>query len=549
MVEGTLFNIIQMNYILTPYAIAQFITAIVSSVVVIVLWKRRFERGGFALFFLFVALTEWAFCIGMESAAVTLPLKIAWSQWAYIGTQTSPVFIYIFALKYSKKTREISNTKIALLFVLPVIIILLAATNQYHHLVWSSYSLGEVGSNSIIYNHGPAFWVGIIYIYILVALSTGLLILSSVKSQKVYRLQNLIFILASITPWMTSFLYIVDLNPFPGLDITSLGFFFTGILMLIGLRQANLLNYVPIAHELLFENINDGVIVFNENRKVVDMNPGAERLMGMNFSEIITNENSTAIKCWNLYEDYFSRTENNRFEIISPFNNHAWLNINVSPLKNKKGVFLGWVAILEDITLRKETEKELQRINQRLAKQLDENRQLEKQLREQASRDAMTGVYNRAYLEESLAVEISYAEQQNYPLCVVMIDVDNFKTINDTYGHKTGDEVLIAMGKFLLDQTRDSDFVSRFGGDEFVLFLPNMDCKAAFQRAESWRAACKKMNIHEQGMDIDVTISIGIAVFPNHGRTIDTLLAEADRALYHAKQSGRDCTKISEFSC
>jgi diguanylate cyclase (GGDEF)-like protein len=204
---------------------------------------------------------------------------------------------------------------------------------------------------------------------------------------------------------------------------------------------------------------------------------------------------------------------------------------------------------MEDITLRKETEKELQRINQRLAKQLDENRQLEKQLREQASRDAMTGVYNRAHLKESLAVEISYAEQQNYPLCIAMIDVDNFKKINDTYGHKTGDEVLIALGKFLLEQTRNSDFVSRFGGDEFVLFLPNMDCDAAYQRAESWRTACKKINIQEQGTDICISISIGIAIYPNNGRSMDALLAEADRALYQAKQSGRDCTKISETSC
>jgi diguanylate cyclase (GGDEF)-like protein/PAS domain S-box-containing protein len=549
MVAGNIFSINQMNYILTPYAIAQFITAIVSSVVVIALWKRRFERGGFALFFLFVALTEWAFCIGMESAAVTLPLKIAWSQWAYIGTQSSSVLIYIFALKYSKKTREISKTKIALLFMVPVIIILLAATNQYHHLVWSSYSWGEVGSNSIIYNHGPAFWVGIIYIYILVALSTGLLILSSVKSQKVYRMQNLIFILASITPWLTSVLYITRLNPFPGLDITSLGFFFTGILMLIGIRQANLLNYIPIAHELLFENISEGVIVFNENKKVIDMNPGAEKLMGMNFSELIANDSPAAIKCWNLYDDHFSRTENSRFEIVSPFNNHTWLNINISPLKNKKGSFLGWVAIMEDITLRRETEKELQRINQRLASQLDENRQLEKQLREQANRDAMTGVYNRACLKESLASEILYAEQQNQPLSIVMIDVDHFKNINDTYGHKAGDDVLIALGKLLLSQTRDGDFVSRFGGDEFVLFLPGMNCDAAFQRAESWRKTCKKLKIPDLSESINVNISIGIAVYPDNARTMDALLSEADRALYQAKQSGRDCTKVSEFTC
>ncbi|BBB47174.1 hypothetical protein Pelsub_P0401 [Pelolinea submarina] len=517
--------------------------------VVITLWKRRFDRGGFELFFLFVALTEWTFCNGMEAAAVTLRLKIIWSQWAYIGTQTAPVFIFLFALKYSRKTKDISIGKAALLFIVPMIIFLLAATNNQHHLVWSSYSLGQIGTNSIIYNHGPAFWVGIVYIFTLVAISTTLLFLSSVKSQKVYRIQNVILILASITPWLISVLYITRLNPFPGLDISSLGFFFTGVLILIGIRQANLLDYSPIAHELLFENINDGVLVFNENKKVIDMNPGAERLIGMNFAQVIAQESTTLIKCWNLYDDHFSRTENSRFEIVSPFNNRTWLNISISPLKNKKGIFLGWVAIMEDITLRKETEKELQRINQRLASQLDENRQLEKQLREQANRDAMTGVYNRACLKESLASEILYAEQQNQPLSIVMIDVDHFKNINDTYGHKAGDDVLIALGKLLLSQTRDSDFVSRFGGDEFVLFLPGMNCDAAFQRAESWRKTCKKLKIPDLSESINVNISIGIAVYPDNARTMDALLSEADRALYQAKQSGRDCTKVSEFAC
>jgi diguanylate cyclase (GGDEF)-like protein/PAS domain S-box-containing protein len=516
--------------------------------VVIALWKRRFDRGGTAFLLLFVALTQWTFSNGMEAAAVTLPLKIMWSQWGYIGTQTTPVFLFIFALRYSGKATELSFKKIALLFVIPVIIMILAATNNRHHLIWSSYTLGKVGTNSIIYNHGPGFWVGIVYIFTLVAFSTVYLILSSVKSQKVYRAQKWIFILSSLTPWIISILYITRLNPFPGLDISSIGFLFTGILILIGIRQANLFNYIPIAHELLFENINDGVIVFNDKKKMVDMNPGAEKLIGMKFSELISKDDSVAAKCRAMCGDRFSETENSRFEIVSPFNNRAWLNVSISPLRSKRGVFLGWVAIMEDITLRKETEKELQRINHRLAKQLDENRQLEKQLREQASRDAMTGVYNRAHLKESLAVEISYAKEQNYPLSIVMIDVDKFKTINDTYGHKTGDDVLIALGKFLLEKTRDSDFVSRFGGDEFVLFLPNMSGEAAFHRAESWRMNCKKITLNENNDEVEVTISIGIAVFPESGTTIDVLLAEADRALYLAKQSGRDCTKLAKSS-
>jgi diguanylate cyclase (GGDEF)-like protein/PAS domain S-box-containing protein len=537
-----------MNYILTPYAIAQFITTIVSLLVVCVVWKWRFERGGMPLLLLFIALTEWAFCNGMESSAVTLPLKITWSQWGYIGAQTSPVFLFIFALNYSGKIQRLTVGRVVLLFIIPVVVILLAATNGYHHWIWPSFSPGAAGSNSVVYHHGPAFWVGMIYIFTLVAFSTTLLILSTVQSQRIYRFQNRIIILASLIPWMGTFFYLTDLNPFPGLDVTSLSFFFTGILLVIGVERANLLNYIPIAHELLFKNINDGVIVLSEDKKVIDMNPGAERLLGLKFSQVIENRDAIKISQWDLYRDYFLLLKNNRFETLSPFNNQVWLNVSISPLQNQNSKFLGWVAILEDITLRKETEKELQRINQRLERQLDENRQLERQLREQANRDAMTGVYNRGCLKESMASEIAYAELRNYPLSVVMIDVDHFKKINDTYGHKTGDEVIIALGKLLLEQTRDSDFVSRFGGDEFVLLLPDMNCEDAFQRAEAWREACKTLKITSVKGEISITISIGISVFPKNARTMDALLAEADRALYLAKQSGRDCIKIAESS-
>ncbi|MDK2980184.1 MAG: hypothetical protein PWQ55_531 [Chloroflexota bacterium] len=537
-----------MKYILSPYAIAQFSTTLVSLIVVVVLWGKRSERGGLALWLLFIALTEWSFCNGMEAAAVSIQTKVLWSQLAYVGAQTSPVFLFLFALIYSSRTNQITPARIALLLIIPIVIIILAATNSLHHWIWTGFSPGAEGSNSIIYHHGPAFWAGMVYIFSLVAFSSTFLFLASVQSQKLYRFQNLLIILASIIPWVSTIMYVSDLNPFPGLDLISLSFFFTGLLLLVGVQRANLLNYIPIAHELLFENIDDGVIVFNENKRVIDMNPGAERLFGVKFSDLIMRKDQSVVKALEFFDDKFSRSETSRFETVSPFNNKVWLNVSISPLVKGRGGFQGWVAILENITLRKETEKELQRINQRLALQLDENRQLEKKLREQANRDAMTGVYNRGCLKDSLAVEISYAEQQNYPLSIVMIDVDNFKFINDTHGHKAGDEVLIALGKMLLAQTRDSDFVSRFGGDEFVMLLPYMDGANALLRAEAWRQACMELKVDDQNHPIKVTISIGIAVYPDNGEELDALLAEADRALYLAKQSGRNCTRVAVSS-
>lgn len=122
------------------------------------------------------------------------------------------------------------------------------------------------------------------------------------------------------------------------------------------------------------------------------------------------------------------------------------------------------MAILENITRRKETEKELKCVNQQMEQQLIEIQLLENQLREQANRDVLTGVYNRGYLEETPVREISRAARRNSSLSVIMIDVDNFKWINDTFGHKTGDEEIIALGKLLQDQTRDCDLSAVLAG-------------------------------------------------------------------------------------
>jgi diguanylate cyclase (GGDEF)-like protein len=169
------------------------------------------------------------------------------------------------------------------------------------------------------------------------------------------------------------------------------------------------------------------------------------------------------------------------------------------------------------------------------------NLRLRDALRDQSIRDPLTGLFNRRYMEESLEREIARATRSATPVAVLILDLDHFKKINDTYGHSAGDHVLRDLGAILSYRSRTEDVAARHGGEEFMLMLPGMGKIDAVQRAEELRVAIGDIQLLDNGIDLPkVTVSIGVAVFPDHGYTADDLLRSADRALYRAKNSGRD---------
>jgi diguanylate cyclase (GGDEF)-like protein len=167
-------------------------------------------------------------------------------------------------------------------------------------------------------------------------------------------------------------------------------------------------------------------------------------------------------------------------------------------------------------------------------------------LREQTIRDPLTGLYNRRYLEETLEREISRARRENAPVALIMMDIDYFKRVNDTYGHKGGDLLLQALGKMAGRCVRTEDIVCRYGGEEFAIVMPNAGLTIACERAEQIRAAFQGLCVPYEGREISSTLSLGAAVFPIQAVDGDDLVARADRALYVAKQSGRNRVVIDE---
>ncbi|MGL5192391.1 MAG: diguanylate cyclase [Chroococcales cyanobacterium] len=169
------------------------------------------------------------------------------------------------------------------------------------------------------------------------------------------------------------------------------------------------------------------------------------------------------------------------------------------------------------------------------------NIKLRETLHTQSIRDSLTGLFNRRYLEETLERELQRAHRQDQSVGIVMIDIDHFKTFNDTFGHDAGDAVLRQVGDLLLNNVRGSDIACRYGGEELTLIFPDATLSETYRRAEQIREAIKNLVLEHRGELLGIiTASLGIACYPTAGITGDDLIRAADIALYRAKALGRD---------
>jgi diguanylate cyclase (GGDEF)-like protein/PAS domain S-box-containing protein len=189
------------------------------------------------------------------------------------------------------------------------------------------------------------------------------------------------------------------------------------------------------------------------------------------------------------------------------------------------------ISLVMDVTERTRVEREVQALQERL--------------REQSLRDALTGLYNRRYLEESLGRELILAKRNGHPISLIIGDLDHFKAINDQYGHLGGDEVLRTFGALLKRHARGSDIYCRYGGEEFLLVLPEMTKENAVKRAELLRSMMAATPVSFGASAIAVTATFGVATFPQDGLSGDEVIAAADRALYAAKAAGRNRVRAS----
>jgi len=507
----------------TPY----FLPIIVSTLILFLLGIYSFRlrdkveiAGLFALQNL--AMGVWTLCYALELSSTTLEGKILWAKMKYLGATTGPVLWLVFSLYYTNHKDRLTLPLKMLLGFFILFTVGVVFTNDLHHWYWTRIfiSPGFPESQS---DHGFYFWVYAVGVYSLI-LASVVIYVNYYRTVPVYfRRQSILLVLGTFLPLGIRILEdFVGWDPFPKVDNVILFLLLSAVLYAIALFRFSALEIVPIAHSLIVQNINSGIIVLDVLGRVVELNPFVLKLLGSEESHAFIGQPLEVVLSSGPKIKYSPQMLEQVEEEISftRDNRASYFIVQVAPIRSERKNIIGHIISLVDITERKYAEMELERL---------------------ARTDVLTGVTNRRHFFELAEGQFGVALRYNRELTIMLLDVDHFKSINDRYGHLAGDLVLQFVAQQCQNHMRTTDIFARYGGEEFICLLPEQTEKGAVELAERIRQMLEQAEVKYEAQRLRVTASFGLALIQKEsGLTLEQLIDRADQALYQSKKNGRN---------
>jgi diguanylate cyclase (GGDEF)-like protein/PAS domain S-box-containing protein len=497
----------------------------------VISWLRRDNPGAFALFALMIACGIYSLGYCIEIQGSTIQHIYACLRFEYFGISFISALWLIFCIEYAGKHNWLTPFTLALIFSIPIITLILVNTNNYHHLYYRSISIVIQDGLSIAHlDKGPWYWVQATYLNLSLLLGGIMLLILGIQAPASYRRQYIFIFLASLFPWIGLSIYLVGISPI-ALDLNPFALVFTGIICALTMFRYRLFDLIPIARAIVFETMQDGVLLIDRYNRILDLNKSMISMFNLK-TEVIGKTIGASFMEWPDLTRQFINKENISFDLqVTVDDKSKWLAGQVSPILHSKGHPGGRLVMLRDITEYKEIEARLEETNN--------------ELQQLSIRDSLTNLFNRRYMEEALEQEINRVERNTDYLAMLMMDIDYFKQFNDQHGHLAGDMALREVSRVINQNVRIGDIVCRYGGEEFILIMPGSSLQAAVQRAEILREKIQDMSLQVNEDTIErITISIGIAICPEHAKSSEDLLRAADMAMYDAKQAGRNRVRI-----
>ncbi len=679
------------------YALSLFGGALVAGAVAVIAWKRAMTSVGRSLAFLMAAVFTWSLAAACEAAVPATATKVLFSKIEYLGIATVPVLMFLFALRFLRSGVRLGKWRTAALWVIPIMTLLLAATNEKHHLIWSGFrSLGGPSEQLLIYEHGSFFWIHTGYSYILLFATTVFLLLAFFRFKGIHRRQALTLLMAFPLPWIGNALYLAGLaGAEKGYDHTPVGFAASGFFLLWAMFRLQLVDILPVARERIIDSMGESLVILDERGRLAATNPAARKLIAeaggpaedVPESKLLGRPVAELFPAWpEMRVGLEAPSASEREVALAGDGGTRFFDLRLSPLLGHGSTLTGWVAVVYDITRMKLAERaavearqvadtlreagltlsskldfkqisalildllkrvisydigvfltvegtdlkvagirrpkdirnligetyplagsrlcnmaiqrkrplvspivdpgdillplspdldvrsflgvpivfgdhaiglvalynigerafteEEARVAELFASQvaiaLDNSRRVE-QFEKLAVTDELTGLYNRRAFASMGEKEVGRARRYQRPLALILFDIDHFKDVNDRYGHLFGDHVLRVLTERVTRTTRTTDIVCRYGGEEFIVLMPEAGRDEAVAMAERLRQEISRMTIVTAGGTLSLTISLGVAELGrNEDENFEGLVSRADRAMYQAKAAGRN---------
>jgi diguanylate cyclase (GGDEF)-like protein/PAS domain S-box-containing protein len=394
-----------------PFTLILILTGGIAWALAVYLWKRRNQRGTFALIFILIGAGIWCFFYSMEVFTYHVPLIKTMAKLEYFSITTIPVLWFFFALEYTNQDKRLKRKYIPFFFIIPIILVAFVLTNDWHGLVWTNiYINTSVSPAEIIYQHGLVFWLLVVHDYVLMVAGTLVMVSALIRFPGLYRRQIGALLIASVIPWLGNVAFIFNLKFTFGLDLTPITFVISCIMFAGAIFRYRLFDLVPVARERVLESMSEGVVVFDPYDRVVDMNFAARKLLGVDRSKQIGLTPETLFKKWKQRTSPDSKDQEPPIELQSLEKEDRFLEVKVSSLVDWRGKFSGKFMVLNDISARKVAEK----------------RELEEKTLAEAFRDSIAAVTSSLDQDEIFNKILEYVRK------VVPHDASTIATLDES---------------------------------------------------------------------------------------------------------------------
>jgi signal transduction histidine kinase len=339
------------------------LSAIVAAALALYAWRRRSTPGATSFSLLMSAVALWSVGVVFGLASPDLPTKMIWAKFVFFGIVTVPFAWFTFTLEYTGRERWLTTRMLLLLAVEPFITLALAWTNEAHGLVYTSTVLDSSSGYPMVQaTFGVWTWVHTVYAYLAILAGSIILGWAAIRMPQLYRRQAIVLLIGSLVPWISNIISVAGLSPLPLLDLTPLSFTLTGIVFSWGLFQYRLLDIVPVAREMVIEQMSDGLMVLDVRDRVADINPALQRTIGLPIVKILGQRVDVILPMWNDLSKSSTIPVATHTEImLGESDQRRDYNLRIAPLFDQRQHFTGRVVTLHDITDLHRTQRELEK--------------------------------------------------------------------------------------------------------------------------------------------------------------------------------------------